>query len=229
MSRLSAKLGEGMMRHDTSVDRCSAKPEVADAKAMAKDVPPKVSGLTFTIPNVICLCRIVGSFGLVPLAIADRPLAVLTLFLALMFSDWIDGKLAILLDQRSELGPRLDSLADLTMYAGLLFALIWLRAAVIAGEIEFLAAAGITYAASCGFAAWKFSQLPSYHTRSAKTSWFLMAVAAVSLFLDWSVWPFRVALVAVSLANLESIFITALLHEPRTDVISWFAARRNVN
>jgi len=72
----------------------------------------------------------------------------------------------------------------------------------------------------------KFGSFPSYHTRSAKTTWFLMVIAAIALFLDWSVWPLRIALLGVVVTNLESIAITATLSQPHTDVISLAAARR---
>ena len=45
-------------------------------------------------------------------------------------------------------------------------------------------------------ASWKYRRWPSYHTRAAKTCWFLIAVAAVCLFAGWAVWPLRVAAIA---------------------------------
>ena len=62
----------------------------------------------FTIPNLICVIRILGSLVLVGLAIGGRDRPFLWLFVALAMSDWIDGKLAILLNQRSRIGPHHD-------------------------------------------------------------------------------------------------------------------------
>ena len=50
-------------------------------------------------------------------AFAERPRVFLWLFLFLSATDWIDGKLAILLDQRSVLGALLDTWADAALYA----------------------------------------------------------------------------------------------------------------
>jgi CDP-diacylglycerol--glycerol-3-phosphate 3-phosphatidyltransferase len=182
-----------------------------------------------TIPNVLCMLRLIGSFAIIPLAIAERPYLALGVFLVLAVTDWIDGKVARWFDQRSRIGPKLDSLADVMMYVMLLFAVIWLRSELFLQELAWLVPGGTMFLVACGASLAKFGVLPSYHTRSAKTSWFLTIVAAVALFLDWSVWPLRVAAISVFIANLESIAITATLSESKTDVISYWAARRRSN
>jgi len=88
-----------------------------------------------TIPNAICVFRFLGSFAIVPAVIAERPLIVLSLFVFLAMTDWVDGKLARALDQRSLIGPKLDSAADVTIYAMFLFAVAWLRADVLRSEM----------------------------------------------------------------------------------------------
>ncbi len=179
-----------------------------------------------TIPNILCAVRLIGSLALVPLALTAQPEWILGLFLILSATDWIDGKLAIWLDQRSTFGARLDSYADATMYAALLFAGVWLKGRVLQAEWIWIAVALLAFAASCCAALWKFRRLPNYHTRTAKTAWLLMVVAAVALFLDWSVWPLRVAMLGVALANAEALLITAILPRWRADVISCLVAFR---
>ncbi len=179
-----------------------------------------------TIPNAICVFRFLGSFAIIPAVIAERPSIVLSLFVFLAMTDWVDGKLARALDQRSLVGPRLDSIADVTMYAVFLFAVSWLRAETLRAEMLWVIAAAVCFVVAVGAAWIKFGSFPSYHTRSAKTTWFLMVLAAIALFLDWSVWPLRIAAVGAVAANLESIAITATLSRPHTDVISLAAARR---
>ena len=49
-----------------------------------------------TLPNLLCAIRLIGSPVLLALAIAGRPSAFLLLFIVLMLTDWMDGKLAIL-------------------------------------------------------------------------------------------------------------------------------------
>jgi cardiolipin synthase len=179
-----------------------------------------------TVPNIICVIRLVGSLALVVLACAGRKEFFLWLFVALALSDWLDGKLAILLNQRSILGARLDSWADAALYAALLFGALWLDGETLASELAWILPAIGTYIFSTLAGFWKFKRWPSYHTRAAKTSWFLILVGAVGFFGEWGPWPLRVALIAITLTNLEALLITLLSPTWRADVGSIFKVLR---
>ena len=175
-----------------------------------------------TVPNMICLIRILGSVVLVGLAISDRDRAFLWLFVGLAMTDWIDGKLAILLHQRSVLGPLLDSVADAALYVALLFGAIWLRGEILVDQMMWIIPALASYFLSIVGGYWKFRRWPSYHTRAAKISWFLILVGAVCLLGGWHLWPLQVALVAITLTNLEALLITILSPVRLSDVESVF-------
>jgi CDP-diacylglycerol--glycerol-3-phosphate 3-phosphatidyltransferase len=180
-----------------------------------------------TIPNVLSAIRLVGSPFLVGAAWLDQPDWCLGLFILLWLTDWIDGKLAILLKQQTAFGARLDSAADATFYASSLVALGLLRWDVIRAEAAWLGAAVATYAASL-LAGWvRFGRLPSYHTRMAKVSWLLAGLAVVAILAGWSPWWLRVAAAAVTVTNLEAVAITFVLREWRVDVRSVFFALRS--
>ncbi len=180
----------------------------------------------WTIPNLLCMVRLVGAFVLPVLAVADKPYVFLAWFLLLSITDWLDGKLAVLLNQRSVFGARLDSWADATLYAAVLASTLWLRGEELAGLAGWIVTAVLSYALSTAAGFWKFGRWPSYHTRSAKTCWLLAVAAVVCLLGDWARWPFQVALIAVTLANLESLLITWVLPQWQTDVPSLWHARR---
>jgi CDP-diacylglycerol--glycerol-3-phosphate 3-phosphatidyltransferase len=185
-----------------------------------------VSNRLLTIPNVLCTIRLVGAPFLMVLAIGGRSFAFVCWYLFLTLTDWIDGKLAIWLNQRSVIGARLDSWADATMYASLLAGGLWLKGDVAIEEIGWIGAASASYAATTIFGLRKFGRWPSYHTRAAKTSWLLVTIGAVCLLTDLSLWPFRIAMVAVTLTNLEAILITRVLSQWHADVPSLAAARK---
>jgi CDP-diacylglycerol--glycerol-3-phosphate 3-phosphatidyltransferase len=86
-----------------------------------------------------------------------------------------------------------------------------------------------SYLASTLAGFWKYQRWPSYHTRAAKTSWFLTAVAVVALFTDWSIWPLRIAALGVTITNLEALAITAISPQWRADVTSVYHAWRDNN
>jgi CDP-diacylglycerol--glycerol-3-phosphate 3-phosphatidyltransferase len=184
------------------------------------------AGFRINVPNAFCVVRLAGSPGLIALAIMDRPLSFVVGFLLLVFTDWIDGRLAVWLDQRSTFGARFDSVADAAMYGALLFGCVWFRSEALVAERMWIVAALSTYFVSCILALVKFHRLPSHHTYSAKVSAVATVVAALALLSDWAIWPLRVAMVAVSCANLESATITLLSDQWKADVPTiWHALR----
>ncbi|WP_419580175.1 CDP-alcohol phosphatidyltransferase family protein [Stieleria magnilauensis] len=175
-----------------------------------------------TIPNAICVGRAICSPLMLVLAWNGLQTATLVLFLILTFSDFVDGKLARWLNQRSAIGPKLDSFSDAVMYGCLALALIFLRGDLLGQEVLWIVFAIVSYIAAGMFALAKFGQLPSYHTRSAKLAWLMVAIAAVALLSGGPAWPLRMAMATVMIANLESSCITYLLKRPLTDLASVF-------
>lgn len=179
-----------------------------------------------TVPNALGVLRLLASPWLVVLGGEGRRIAFLLLFLGITFTDWLDGKLAVWLDQRSPFGARLDTVADVVMYATLVVGLGWLEGPVLVSEWPWMAAAVASYLVSCGVAVAKFGRFPSYHTRSAKTSWLLVLLAVVALVAGRWVWPLRIAALAVTSANAEAVLLTRTLEAPREDVPSLFDVLR---
>ena len=193
-------------------------------QALPDDPQPRTR---FNVPNTFCAIRLVGSVVLVALVLLGYAVPFLAVFLFLAFTDWIDGKLAVWLDQRTTFGARLDSVADAAMYGALLFGCIWFQADVVRAEAPWIAAALVCYLVSCMTAVFKFGRLPSHHTYTAKAAWALTVLAAIALLSNWEVWPLRVAAVAVAVANLESTAITLLTNRWQADVPSvWCVLRK---
>ena len=190
---------------------------------------PEISTRLFTIPNLLCMVRLAGSVVLLPIALAGRSEWFLGLFLLLATPDWLDGKLAILLNQRSVFGARLDSWADAALYAALLFGMVVMYGDTLRAELSWIAPALLSYLLSTVAGLWKYHRWPSYHTRAAKISWFLTGCAVIALFLGWAVWPLRLAAVAITLTNLEALCITWLSPRWRVDVAGVWQVWRAVD
>lgn len=174
----------------------------------------------FTVPNILCFIRLAGSVPLFFAALNNSPQLFLWLFVCLAATDWLDGKLAILLNQRSVFGARLDSFADAALYTVLFFGSFMLHWDVLNREIWWAIPAIGTYTASTLYGLVKFGRWPSYHTKMAKTSWLFVLIGAVCLLSNWSIWPLKLAMVAVAITNLEAILLTRLLPEWRSDISS---------
>ncbi|MDX1566853.1 MAG: CDP-alcohol phosphatidyltransferase family protein [Longimicrobiales bacterium] len=178
---------------------------------------------TLTLPNVLGMVRLLLSPGLIVLGALGDGMPFLILFLFLEGTDWLDGKLAIRLNQRTRFGARLDTVADMTMYGALLVGLVLLEGQTFLEEWPWMLPAVVGFAASWSLSFWKFGVLPSYHAWSAKLSWLLAVLAAVALLAFDRIWPVRVAAMAVTLANVEAIALTLRLDRPRSDVRSIFS------
>ena len=176
------------------------------------------------VPNLLCTIRLVGSFVLIGLAIAQATNVFVGLLLFLLMTDWVDGKLAILLKQQTKFGAKLDTVADVSLYSALLFGLLWLKGPEIASQWLWMGIALASYALSVTVALVKFGGFPAYHTRAAKTCWLLASVASIALFAGWSTWPIRVAAIAVAATNLEAVAITLVLRSPQVDLPSIYHA-----
>lgn len=183
---------------------------------------PKYKDSIFTVPNLICFGRVLGSFVLVALAVADKPYWFVGLFTALSLSDWVDGRLARWLKQRSDFGARLDSFADSILYAALIVGIVLLSWQTVQHELVWLGVAVASYILTSAVGLWKFGRIPSYHTFLAKKTQWLALFAGVALVLEWSVWPLRICSVAVVITNLEATAISLVLKEWVADVLTIF-------
>ena len=179
-----------------------------------------------TIPNAITLSRILGSPVLIVLARSGRPYWLVGLTVLLVFTEWLDGFLARRTHVTSAVGARLDTVADAVFYLSLLIALIAWQPTTIANEMIWMMAAITSYAFSWLASLVKFRRLPSYHTWAAKGVWLLVGAGTICLLADLSVWPFRIAMVCVTIANVEAICITAVLSQCKVDVPTLWHARR---
>lgn len=180
----------------------------------------------FTIPNVICMVRLVGSLVLLVLALVGLRYWFVGLFVALTLSDWIDGRIARWLHQRSDFGARLDSFADAALYTALLVGTAILRWDAFRAEYLWLGVAVASYFMTTLTGLIKYHRVPSYHTWAAKKSQGLVLLAGVAIVLGWAVWPLRLACLAVTLTNIEATLMTLVLPKWRADVSSLWTALR---
>lgn len=181
---------------------------------------PEYKDRIVTIPNVICAARLVGAFVMLAFAFMGYPRTFVIMFTVLSLSDWVDGKLARWLKQRSDFGARLDSFADSILYAALVIGSCVLRWDVLQNEVPWLTIGLASYLLTSGYGLWKYGKIPSYHTYGAKTTQWLILFGAIFLLTDLSVWPFRLAMASVTLTNLEATAITYVLDEWRADVLT---------
>lgn len=172
----------------------------------------------WTMPNAICAGRIIGSCVLVFVAWQGWDTLALCLVCLLIFSDWIDGKIAVWFNQRSKLGARIDSAADACLYLAALVSLLILHPAYLLNNIRWVIAGLLAYAINVALCLMKFKKWPSYHTRLAKTSWAVAAVAIFGGYFRWDDWPLLVAASFVIATNVEQILLSLMLTDYTVNV-----------
>ena len=114
------------------------------------EVPHAASGRVLTVPNLLSLARIL----VLPLVLADllagRLGRALMVMLLIGASDWFDGYLARVLDQRTRLGAVLDPIGDRAVFIvvgiGLVLAELlplWVLAILLAREAAVVIVGGV--------------------------------------------------------------------------------------
>ena len=196
------------------------------------ETPEYDSDRIFNVPNSLCAIRLVGSFVLFWLAVTGSDISFLVAFVAFAATDWIDGKLAILLHQRTEFGARLDSVADAALYSATIFGIFWRKWDVIQLYSPWIVVAVISYGLTSVAGLIKFGRVPSYHTYAAKVSAYFAFMAVICLFSGWANWPVLAASVAVTLTNLEATVMTIILPRWISDlrsVVHAYDCRRQIS
>jgi CDP-diacylglycerol---glycerol-3-phosphate 3-phosphatidyltransferase len=179
----------------------------------------------FTLPNVLSASRILLAPVLVALAATERETLFLILLAISLLTDALDGYLARLLNQTSELGVKLDSWGDLLTYVTMAAGLLLLWPHFFRSEFWFLAMGTGFYLLPMIAGLLKFGALPKFHTWAAKLAAVLIAPSYFVLALFGNPWPFRVVICFHIWVALEEFLIVYILQRYETNVPTFIHAR----
>ena len=182
--------------------------------------------MPMTIPNLLSLFRIVAAPFLLLAGWFEMPKIFFILFGLMLLSDALDGFIARILDQSSQLGARLDSYGDILTYLTTPVAAWWLWPDLMKEELYYIIAAIIIYILPAFFSLVKFGKLASYHTWITKVSAVLMSVGVVLLLGFEYKLVFHIAVYFLLIEMVENIAITMILPHQKSDIHSiWHAWR----
>jgi len=180
---------------------------------------------TLTIPNALSALRIVLAPVLVVLAALGEETTFLTLLAISLASDALDGYLARLLHQTSELGVKLDSWGDLFTYVTMIVGLWLLWPQHFAAQKWFLLMGVGFYCLPMLASLFKFGVLPRFHTWAAKAAAVLIAPAYYILALWGDALWLRLVICFHMLVALEVLMIVFVLNRIQYNVPSFIHAR----
>jgi phosphatidylglycerophosphate synthase len=182
------------------------------------------------LPNAISSARLLATPVLLFAAVGRHADLFKWLLLACLLSDILDGLVARIFHLRSLLGARLDSTADMIVFAIGLFGLYVFQADVLARHWMPLAFLVGLYVLEAAGALWRYGRISSFHTILVRIAAYAQGIFIMSLFLwGYSTWVFDTMTALTVLAYGEEIVLLFLLPEWTTDVrgVYWVLSRRN--
>ena len=176
--------------------------------------------MLLNIPNILSLFRIIAAPFLLLGGWFGMPDLFFVLFGLMLLSDVLDGFIARVWNQTSQLGARLDSYGDILTYLSTPLAAWWLWPDLIKGELYYIITAIIIYILPAFFALAKFGKLASYHTWITKISAVLMSAGVVVLLGFENALLFHIAIYFLAIEMVENIAITSMLSKPKSNIHS---------
>lgn len=177
-------------------------------------------------PNVLSGTRIALMPAVLMTALAGSRRWFLVLLITALLTDALDGYLARRLNAYTDLGRKLDSVADyLTMITGIAgIALLWPD--IMHRELAWVASGLVAFFAVIVYGLVRLGRAPCYHTWASKILAVACAFSLVPLLAEWTPLPFRVVMALLVACGAEELMIALLVpwHEGEVPT-AWHAWR----
>lgn len=177
----------------------------------------------FTVPNVLSFYRLASfPFVLATALLGNEGLFAVLLVINLV-TDILDGLIARVFNQQTEIGAKLDSLADEGTYILAFLGIYLFKWESFRPHLPVLAVFIALYISTIIFSLIKFRKMPSLHLYSAKIGGYLQGFFFCALFLfGFYAWLYYTAMLWGIMAFAEDLCMIALLPEMRSDAKGLF-------
>lgn len=173
----------------------------------------------WTIPNVLSAYRILVFPFVLYLVFAGQEKAFIWMLVVNLVTDILDGFIARNFNQKSPIGAKLDSVADIFTYLLALAGLLQFKWQVIVDHWPLLAVFFVLYILGFVVSFARFGKVAGLHLYSFKITGYLQgAFIFVLFFYGFYDWFFYLMILVGIWANIEDIIILFLLPEARSDV-----------
>ena len=191
------------------------------------EIPPYKEKF-WTIPNVLSLYRLIMFPVILYFLLKEEQKIFVTLLIINLVTDILDGFIARNFNQRTLIGAKLDSWADIGSYLlafGGVFQFEWnyvLEHKIGFGIFIFL------YLASVSLVIIKLGNLLGLHLYSAKITGYLQGIFLVFLLSSvYMEWLFYVMIIVGCISKIEEIIIILKLKAKRSDVKGLYWVLKN--
>jgi CDP-diacylglycerol--glycerol-3-phosphate 3-phosphatidyltransferase len=173
----------------------------------------------YTIPNLLSIYRLL-IFPYIAYLVYTRDARLFAVFLCIsLVTDILDGLIARMFRLTTQLGARLDSIADLGTYFLAVYGIIVFRWENIESSLWLAYIFFFVFILGYVIAVIKFGRIQSLHLYSAKAAGYLQGIFFFTLFtIGYYPWIFYIAVTWGILALTEEIIILLMLKNLASDV-----------
>jgi phosphatidylglycerophosphate synthase len=183
------------------------------------------------VPNAISFLRLAAAPVLLAAVLNSQQELFAWLLLACLVSDIADGLIARGFEMTTPLGARLDSAADMAVFATATFGVFVFQGDFVSRHYAAILCVIGLYVVEVAAAVWRYGRISSFHTVLTRMSAYAQGAFVMSLFL-WGYSPtlFRAAIAVSMLAYTEELAIVWILSEWESDVrgLYWILTRRRL-
>jgi cardiolipin synthase (CMP-forming) len=188
-----------------------------------------IFGIPLTIPNVLSLYRIVAFPAILVCILLNKENLFAWLLCINLVTDILDGMFARLLKQETEIGARLDSMADNGTYVLAFWGLYQFKSAILNEYFIPFSAMLLLFIASILLALFKFKKFPSLHLYSWKVGGYLQGIFFFTIFaFDFYAWFFWLMATWTILAFSEHIIIQILINDMKSNARGLYWVLRDI-
>ncbi len=173
----------------------------------------------WTVPNVLSMYRI-GIFPYILYLLFANNKDLFAWFIMISFvTDFLDGFIARMFNQKSAIGEKLDSIADMGTFILALSGLFKFQSVFLSEHYLLMIIYVGLYIACPLFAFIKYKKMVSFHIYAFKVTAYVQALFLMLLFMfNYTPWVFYPAMIIGIYACIEELLIILILKEPRSDV-----------
>ncbi|TVQ11869.1 MAG: hypothetical protein EA364_09635 [Balneolaceae bacterium] len=181
-----------------------------------------------TIPNMLSLSRVAGTPFLFVLVHLEPIGWFVALFVALAFTDWLDGFLARRWNQSSEFGSMLDTIGDIALYMSTAWFLIVLFPDYLIPNLNYLYLLLFLFLAVMAVSRIQLGRVLFLHSHLARSAAVVLFAAFLLSFFADSTLLIRLVMLMYIAAFIEMCIVFAKYGEvdPDTRSIFWLTGNR---
>jgi cardiolipin synthase len=184
----------------------------------------------YNVPNALSAYRLVALPFIIASIFYGNKNLFITLITVNLITDFLDGFIARTFHLETELGAKLDSLADMGTYISAVAGMLVLEKEFVNNHTNALALLISLYLLPYVISLFRFRQLNSFHLYSSKVVAYIQGIFIITYFIwGYMDWYFYFMIIASCASYIEEILIVVLIKKLRSNLKSVYHFMKNPN